>query len=135
MSSTSRPERRPLDLTEVTRVASARNVYVTLATVGVAIHAGAALGGRSSHFIDDWLYCGLYLLAAASCAYRVRRGDAGGAWGVAAGGVLVWGSAEVLFRITAANPRSWYPDEAQALLFIGFSLAYCTLGLLARERI
>jgi hypothetical protein len=85
--------------------------------------------------IDDWLYCALFLLAAASCALRGRRGDGRGAWTVAAAGVVVWGAAEIVFRLSAPNPHSVYPRVTQVMLFVAFSLAYTTLGLLARERV
>jgi diguanylate cyclase (GGDEF)-like protein len=77
----------------------------------------------------------LFALAAASCAGRGRRGDGRAAWTVAALGVVVWGSAEVVFRLQVADPHSLYPQASQALLFVAFALAYCTLGLLARERV
>src|SRR5947209_6714710 len=121
--------------TTVPGIVRARAAFAAIAGVGVIIHAAWALAGQTSVLVDDWMYCGLYLLAAASCAYRGRRGDAGGAWTVAALGVVVWGSAEIVFRISTSDTHAWYPRPAQLLLFIGFSLAYATLGLLARERV
>jgi two-component system, cell cycle response regulator len=121
--------------TEMPRVAGARTAFVTVAGIGIAIHAVWALAGSTSTLVDDWLYCGLYLLAAVSCADRGRRGDGRGAWTVAAIGVLVWGVAEIVFRLLAPNPHTLYPRATQALLFVAFSLAYITLGLLARERV
>jgi two-component system cell cycle response regulator len=109
--------------------------FALIAGAGVAIHGAFAASGTTSTLVDDWLYCGLYLLAAASCALRARRGDARAAWAVAAAGVLVWGTAEIVFRVLAPNPHSWYPKASQVLLFIGFTLAYATLALLARERV
>src|SRR5690242_4616011 len=111
--------------------ASARRAYLAVAGAGIAVHGIVAAMGGNSRLVDDWLYCGLYLLAAASCAWRGRRGDARLAWTVAAAGVLVWGTAEIVFRVVEADPRGWYPQASQALLFIGFTLAYVTLGLLA----
>ena len=120
---------------EVRRIASTRHVFVAAAGVGVAIHGAFALAGSTSAVIDDWLYCALFLLAAASCALRGRRGDGRGAWTVAAAGVVVWGAAEIVFRLSAPNPHSVYPRVTQVMLFVAFSLAYTTLGLLARERV
>ena len=112
-----------------------RDAYVTVVVLGVAIHAAGALAGGRSRWISDWLYCGLYVLAAAACAYRARTGDARAAWTVAAIGVLVWGGSEIAFRAIAPDPRDWYPRTSQAMLFVGFLLAYTTLVLLARERV
>jgi len=109
--------------------------FALIAGAGVAIHGAFAASGTRSALVDDWLYCGLFLLAAASCALRARRGDARRAWAVAAAGVLVWGMAEIVFRLLEPNPRAWYPKTSQVLLFIAFSLAYATLALLARERV
>lgn len=116
-------------------VARARRRYVALAAAGVALHGSFALAGKTDTLIDNWLYCGLFLLAAASCAYRGRRGDAAGAWTMAAVGVAVWGAAEIVFRLETSDPHALYPPTSQVLLFVGFSLAYTTLVLLARERV
>jgi two-component system cell cycle response regulator len=115
--------------------ADGRRAFAAVAALGVVVHGIAAATDGYARLVDDWLYCGLYLLAAASCAARARRGDARLAWAVAAVGVFVWGSAEIVFRIAESDPHSWYPRSSQALLFIGFSLAYLTLVLLARERV
>jgi two-component system, cell cycle response regulator len=120
---------------EIARADNLRRAFVALAAVGVAIHAAFASTDSTPGVVDDWLYCGLYFLAAASCAWRARRGDARAAWLVAAVGVVIWGSAEVVFRVVEPNPHAWYPRASQVLLFAGFSLAYTTLGLLARERV
>jgi diguanylate cyclase (GGDEF)-like protein/putative nucleotidyltransferase with HDIG domain len=106
--------------------------YVVAAALGVATHAGFALAGATSAVVDNWLYCGLFFLAAASCAYR---GGREGAWTVAALGLSVWGTAEVVFRLSALGVHALYPPATQALLFVAFTLAYTTLGLLARERV
>src|SRR5206468_4147855 len=84
--------------------------------------------------VDDWLYCGLFFLASASCADRGRR-DGGGPWILAAVGVLVWGSAEIVFRAATPNSLTLYPPATQAMLFVAFTLAYTTLALLARDRV
>jgi two-component system cell cycle response regulator len=112
-----------------------RRAYLGLAAAGVLLHGCFALAGTTSPVIDDWLYCGLFMLAAASCAYRGRRGDAGGAWTVAAVGIAVWGTAEIVFRLETSNTHLLYPPATQVLLAVGFTLAYTTLGLLARERV
>jgi two-component system cell cycle response regulator len=113
----------------------ARNAFAVVAGLGIAVHGAFALAGTASTIVDNWLYCGLYLPAAASCAVRARRGDAALAWAVAAIGVVVWGSAEIVFRLETSDPHDWYPRAAQLLLFVGFCFAYTTLGLLARERV
>ncbi len=115
--------------------ARARNAFAVIAGVGVAIDAVFALTGTRSALVDDWLYCGLFLLAAAGCAHRARRGDASAAWIVATVGVLFWGAAEIVYRVQVSDLSAWYPRSSQLLLFIAFSLAYATLGLLARERV
>ncbi len=117
------------------RASGRRTFFVAIAGLGVAVHGAFAATGGTSRVVDDWLYCGLYLLAAGACAALSRRGDARLAWSVAAIGVVVWGAAEILFRVSQSDPRSWYPKSSQALLFAGFCLAYATLGLLARERV
>src|SRR5437763_266959 len=133
MASIPAPARRPLS-TELPQVAAAHSAFVAVAVVGLGIHGIAALAGSTPAFVDNWLYCGLYLLTAASCAYRSRRGDARAAWSVAAVAVVIWAAAEISFRLIAPDPHAWYPKVSQGLLFVGFALAYLTLGLLARER-
>jgi two-component system cell cycle response regulator len=113
----------------------ARRTYLAVASVGVGIHAGFALAGASSPAVDDWLYCGLFYLAAGVCAYRGRRGVAAGAWRMAAMGVAIWGLAEIVFRLETSAPHALYPPATQVLLFVAFSLAYTTLILLAAERV
>jgi two-component system, cell cycle response regulator len=120
---------------EADRRGGVQTAYVTLAVLGVAIHGAFALAGATSVVVDDWLYCGLFFVAAANCAYRSRRGDAPRPWAIAALGVVVWGTAEIVFRLSAANPRVVYPPVTEALLFVAFGLAYATFGLLARERV
>jgi diguanylate cyclase (GGDEF)-like protein len=41
----------------------------------------------------------------------------------------------VVYRLLERDPNAWYPRASQAMLFVGFGLAYTTLGLLARERV
>ncbi len=110
-------------------------MFLLVAAFAIALHGACAASGTHPGLVDDWLYCGLYLMAAASCLRRGYLGDARRAWTVAGLGVLVWGSAEIAFRIIEGNPHAWYPRASQALLFIGFLLAYLTLVLLARERV
>jgi len=119
----------------VARGAFARRAFVVVAALGVAVHAAWALTGGTSTVVDDWLYCGLFFLAAASCADRARRCDGGRAWRMAAVGVVVWGAAEIAYRVSAPDPHRLYPRVIELLLFVAFSLAYTTLGLLARERV
>jgi len=119
----------------VPRVVIARRAFVLVAALGLAIHAVWALTGSTSTVVDDWLYCGLFFLAAASCADRGRRGDGRRAWTMAAVGVVVWGAAEIAYRVSAPDPHRLYPRVTEVLLFLAFSLAYTTLGLLARERV
>ena len=116
-------------------VGRARLTYVGLAVTGVAIHAGFALAGTRAAPVDDWLYCGLFFLSVGACAYRGRHGEATGAWRLAAVGVAIWGLAEIVFRLQTSARHAMYPPATQAMLFVAFSLAYTTLGLLARERV
>ncbi len=109
--------------------------YAAVAAAGVAVHAGFAIAGSRSTLVDDWLYCALFMVAAASCAVRAVRGDARAAWSFAAIGVFLWGSAEIVFRLSVSDPDVWYPRSTQVLLFIAFAFAYVTLVLLARERV
>jgi len=109
--------------------------FAAVAALGVAIHGGFAIAGASSVLVDDWLYCGLFMLAAASCAVRAWRGNARAAWAFAAVGVFLWGTAEVVFRLSVSDPKDWYPRSTQVLLFVAFAFAYTTLVLLARERV
>ena len=109
--------------------------FGAVAALGVAIQGGFAIAGASSALVDDWLYCGLFMVAAASCALRAWRGDARAAWAFAAVGVFLWGTAEIVFRLSVSDPRAWYPRSTQILLFLAFAFAYTTLVLLARERV
>jgi two-component system, cell cycle response regulator len=119
----------------LSRVDRNQRVFLAVAALGVAVHGIWALAGGGPRLVVDWLYCGLFFLAAASCAYRALRGDARGPWAVAAVGVLLWGCAEVVYRIAAPDPHELYPQVTQVMLFCAFSLAYTTLYLLARERV
>jgi two-component system, cell cycle response regulator len=116
------------------RRARVQTAFVVLAVLGVVVHAAFALSDTRSAVVRDWLYCGLFFLAAASCVYRARR-DAGGPWMVAAPGMVLWGTAEIVFRLSARNPDTIYPAATQVLLFAAFALAYTTFALLARERL
>ncbi|MFL5820793.1 MAG: HD domain-containing phosphohydrolase [Solirubrobacteraceae bacterium] len=112
--------------------------FVLLAAVGIAVHglhAAGAFGGVPHRLVDDWLYCGLYALAAAACLRHAIVGDARLAWTAATLGVIVWGAAEVVFRLVEPSSRASYPPVSQAMLLVGFSLAYTTLILLARARV
>jgi two-component system cell cycle response regulator len=126
--------RRPID-TGISSTLALRRVFEVLAILGIAVHGVLALAGRYPRIVDDWLYCGLYLCAAASCALRARRGDARAAWAIAALGVVLWASAEIVFRASVSDPTAWYPRASQTLLFLGFLFAYATLVLLARARV
>ncbi len=112
-----------------------RLAYVTAIALGITIDFAGAVAGDRSGWISDWLYCGLFVVAAAACAYRAWTGDARGAWTAAAIGVLVWGGSEIVFRVLEPDPRHWYPRASQAMLFLAFLFAYTTLVLLARERV
>jgi len=113
--------------------------FVVLAATGVAIHglhaAGAVGGGVFDRLVTDWLYCALYALAAGACLRHALRGDARVAWSAATAGLVLWGGAEVVFRLAEPDPRHWYPPASQAMLLVGFLLAYTTLILLARARV
>src|SRR2546421_5849242 len=100
---------RRADAPELVPADGRRRAFVVVAALGIAVHVAFASTDSMSSVVDDWLYCGLYLLAAASCAWRALRGDARTAWAVAAVGLVIWGSAEIVFRISAPDPHSWYP--------------------------
>ncbi len=120
---------------EVTDLLGGGTAFAAVAALGVAIHGGFAIAGASSALVDDWLYCGLFMVAAGSCALRAWRGDARAAWAFAAIGVFLWGTAEIVFRLSVSDPNDWYPRSTQVLLFVAFACAYTTLVLLARERV
>jgi diguanylate cyclase (GGDEF)-like protein len=117
----------------------ALGAFVLVAATGVVVHglhgAGAFGGGVIDRVVEDWLYCGLYGLAAAACLRHALRGDARLAWTAATAGVVIWGGAEVVFRLTEPSPRAWYPPASRGMLLVGFLLAYTTLVLLARARV
>jgi diguanylate cyclase (GGDEF)-like protein len=117
------------------RAALARGAFIAVAGLGVAIHGAFAIVGSTTPLVDDWLYCGLFFVAAASCARHGRQGDARRAWAIAAVGVVVWGAAEIVFRLSEPNPHRLYPQATLTMLGLAFALAYTTLALLARERI
>ncbi len=117
------------------KIDPARRAYVTLGAAGIVVHGSFALAGATNALIDNWLYCGLFFLAAAGCAHSGLRSRAARPWVLAAVGVAIWGIAEIVFRVLAATPRSLYPSATEVLLFVAFSLAYTTLGLLALERV
>ena len=100
-------------------------VYASVASIGVAIHAGFALAGTRAAPVDDWLYCSLFFLAFVACADRGRR-DGGGPWVLGAVGVLVWGSAEIVFRAATPNSLTLYPAATQAMLFVAFQIDHRT---------
>ena len=93
----------------------------------------AGLAGSTSALVDDWLYCGLFLLAAASCAARAGEEMRGpgrsrrSAW--SCGGRR---RSCIAYRFPIRGPVS---RGTQILLFLAFAFAYTTLGLLARERV
>ena len=115
---------------------------LVLGAAGLAVHAvnGAVVPDPGSDtVIADWLYCSLFLLAAAGCALRAVRERRGGGralpWVTAAGGVVLWVAAEISFRLAEPDPTASYPILTQGLLLLSFALATVTLVLLARERI
>ena len=64
--------------------------FVVLAATGLALHglhaAGAFGGGPIDGLVTDWLYCGLYALAAAACLRHALGGDARVAWSARSSG-------------------------------------------------
>ena len=107
--------------------------FAVVASLGVATHAAFALASATNPVVDDWLYCGLFFLAAGSCALHGHQRES--AWIVGAVGLFVWGTAEVVFRLSERTVHALYPPTTQALLFVAFTFAYTTLVLLARERV
>ncbi|MGZ8666454.1 MAG: diguanylate cyclase domain-containing protein, partial [Solirubrobacterales bacterium] len=121
---------------------SAALAFLALGMSGLvlhAAHASAAAAPGGDPVIADWLYCSLFGLAALSCLLRaIREHERGGnalPWGTAAAGVVLWGAAEVSFRLIEPDPTVSYPRLTQGLLLLSFALATVTLVLLARERI
>ena len=82
--------------------------HVAVAMLGIAIEAAGALGGQSP-WISDWLYCGLYLLAAAGCAHRARRGDAAAALDRGRGRRRLLGRGGDRLPASGDRTRRWYP--------------------------
>ncbi len=124
------------------RSSTALLAFLVLGGCGLAVHAvhGATIAHPGADTaIADWLYCALFALAALACALRAslerRRGGPALPWATAAAGVVLWGAAEVSFRLIETDPTSSYPALTQGLLLLSFALATITLVLLARERI
>lgn len=108
-----------------------------LAVTGVVVHLANALTGLGGGAaIEDWLYCGLFAVAAAACARRaVIDRDLRVPWTLAAVGVTVWLAAEAVYRASESDPAAAYPLATRALLLLGFMLAAATIALLARRRV
>src|SRR5205814_10331948 len=99
MSTTSRPmaAARP-------QWSGAATAFAAAAAAAILIHASQALfdwgSGWVAAVVSDWLYCGLFVLVAASCALRARRDEANRlAWWVAVVALLIWAAAEVVYRL------------------------------------
>jgi two-component system cell cycle response regulator len=110
-------------------------IFAVLGGTGLLVHALQAAGGPGGAFVVDWVYCAMFALTAAACAWRAARDRTVLPWGIAAAGVVLWGSAEAAYRLLEPDPRAWFPPVSLALLGLGFALAYTTIGLLARARV
>src|SRR3954447_13809960 len=107
-------------------------VFAILGGTALLFHALHAAGGPGGAFVVDWVYCAMFALTAAACGWRAVSDGSVRPWGIAAVGVLLWGSAEVAYRLLEPDARAWFPPVSQALLGLGFALAYTTIALLAR---
>ncbi|MFN8160926.1 MAG: diguanylate cyclase [Solirubrobacterales bacterium] len=116
--------------------------FAVVAAMGLlahAVHAGTASDPGADPAVADWLYGSLFGLAALSCALRARRERREGGdprpWLIAVAGVVLWGSAEVSYRLLEPDPAAPYPPLTRGLLLLSFAAAATTLALLARKRI
>jgi two-component system cell cycle response regulator len=80
-------------------------------------------------------YTVVFALVACACAYRARR-DASQRlpWTVATAGVVVWGTADAIYRFQP-DPSAPYPPATQMLLGVAFVLGTTTVVLLSRHRV
>ncbi len=108
-----------------------------VAATCLAAHLAFALGaGSGSALIEDWLYLLLFAATAASCAWRAARvPEERFPWALASVGVIVWLSAELVYRLSESNPGAGYPTLTRGLLLVSFVLAAITIALLARRRV
>ena len=131
--------RRPTD-SAWTQWSTAATVFASVAAAAILVHASQALfgwaSGAAADLIDDWLYCGLFGLVSVACALRARHDELHRtAWWLASAGVLVWGAAEVVYRLLRSDPTATYPTATRALLVLAFTIAGTTVALLGRARI
>ena len=114
--------------------------FAVLAAAGLTVHAvhgATGFGGAlATTVVSGWIYCGLFLMTAVSCAVRARRApEQRLPWTLAAIGVTVWAAAEVTYRVVEPDPSAPYPALTQALLLLSFFMATVTLVLLGRDRV
>src|SRR2546421_1953342 len=129
---------RPMD--EARPHWSAATAFGAAAAAAVLVHASQALFGWASGWVADaianWLYCALFALVSVALALRARRDPLHRTvWWLASAGVLLWGAAEVVYRILRSDPAATYPTASRALLLAGFAVAGATVALLGRARI
>ena len=108
-----------------------------LALVLFAVHGGFGIGGRGlDSFFNDWVYDGLLVVSAASCAARavlVREQRA--AWAVLAGGLTLWTAGEIYTTVVLShmdNPP--YPSLSDGLQLAFYPASYVALLMVFRAR-
>ncbi len=119
---------------------STRVVFV-LAACGLAAHVAHAAvgfgGGGTSSFVNDWVYDGIEVLAAALVVWRaltLRTERA--AWLCFGAGLACWAAGDIYYSVAFAGMDSPpFPSPADYLYLAFYPLAYVGLVLLARSRI
>ena len=86
--------------------------------------------------IEAAAYGLIFTLVACACVYRARTDPRQRLpWAVAAVGVVVWGTADAIYRLGEPDPSAPYSPTSQALLVVAFVLGATTIVLLARHRV
>jgi two-component system, cell cycle response regulator len=94
-------------------------------------------GGRFDDLFNDWVYNGLIVSAGASCLVRAVVSPIDRlAWGLLAGAVGLWASAEITSTVYLAHLETPpYPSIADAMWLAFYPASYAALVLLVRGRI
>src|SRR5215207_3823859 len=86
--------------------------------------------------MDVAAYTLVFTLVACACAARAWSDPRQRlAWSIAVVGVVVWGAADVVYRIVESDPTAPYPPATQALLVVAFPVGAASVILLARRRV
>jgi diguanylate cyclase (GGDEF)-like protein len=123
------------------RATKTAGVLLAIAAAGLLAHALYAVGGVGkpglSEFFDDWVYNGVFGLAAAACVWRaalVSRERL--AWALVAGGLSIWFAGDLYWNLRLAQLEEIpYPSFADVLYVAGYPLLYAGIVLLARSRL